>query len=133
MAGNLRVDGKELQRRMTVAGCATLNAWGDHVLGGAQLIVPLDEGPLSESGHVEEAIPGRRHRMRVRFNKVYAAAQHEGFALQNRRGRVVEWRVRKYSVPGRGKKYLETPFKAAIPDLAPAIADANKAVLRVSR
>jgi hypothetical protein len=133
MAGELRTDGKELRRRMIVAGCATLNAWGDHVLGEAQLIVPLDEGPLSESGYVEEAIPGRRHRMRVRFTKVYAAAQHEGFALQRRGGRTVEWRVHKYSKPGRGKKYLETPFKAAIPELAPAIAAANRAVLRVSR
>lgn len=132
MSGELRADGKELRRRMVVAGCAALNAWADGVLGESQRIVPLDEGPLSRSGHVIEAIPGRRHKVTIAYTKVYAAAQHEGFAIMHRNGKPYTWRVHRYSTPGRGKKYLEAPFKASIPELRAVVDEAKRAVFRLS-
>lgn len=119
---------------MRIAGAGALNTWGRQVLGGSQRLVPLDEGSLAESGHIVEADhrqPGKL-RVEIRYSEVYAAAQHEGFALQRRGGKVIRWEVRKYKVAGRGKKYLEAPFKGLIPELQPTVDMAKRAVFRVS-
>lgn len=115
--GHLRVDGRELRRRTGIAAAGAVNLWLDGVLGASQLIVPLDEGPLSESGHVVEAI-GDDPRGRVVYSKVYAARQHEELTWKH--------------APGRQAKYLEVPFKARIPDLQPLAQRAIRAAIRVS-
>ena len=114
VSGTLRVTGRDLERHARRNLAQALNLWLRNVLADAQLIVPLDEGPLSESGHVIEATPDRL-RGQVRFSKPYAARQHEE----------LDWN----HLPGRQAKYLEVPFKRRIPELRPL----TQTVLRRTR
>lgn len=117
MSGHLRVDGRELRRRTAIAAAGAVNIWLDQVLADSQLIVPLDEGPLSESAGVEPATPDDP-RGRVVYRKIYAARQHEELTWKH--------------LPGRQAKYLETPFKARIPELQPLADRSIRAAIRVS-
>jgi len=115
--GTLQVDGRELERRVRWALAQGLNTWLDNVLTLSSPLVPLDEGPLQESGHVVEAAPDNLTGQ-VRYSKVYAARQHEELT----------WR----HAPGRQAKYLEQPYKQQIPGLAHHLRGIVQNVIRVS-
>jgi hypothetical protein len=115
--GNLRVDGRELNRRTRIAAAGAVNLWLDQVLADSQLIVPLDEGPLSESAGVDYATADDP-RGRIVYRKVYAARQHEELTWKH--------------LPGRQAKYLETPFKSRLPELQPLVQRSISAAIRVS-
>ena len=115
--GTQRVSGAELQRRVRVVTAGAVNRSLYDLLGEAVPITPLDEGPLSESGHVVEATP-ELPRGQVRFSKVYAARQHEELTWKH--------------LPGRQAKYLEIPFKRMLPRYRDFIRDAVKQAIRLS-
>ena len=119
MAGHLRIDGRELERRVRRGAAAGLNHFGERVLSQANVYVPLDEGTLMQSGHVLEADPREGQlRVQVRFGTVYAARQHEELTWKHD--------------PGRQAKYLETPFKEEMIHLQELVQAAVDAVVRTS-
>lgn len=72
----------------------------------SQQLVPLDEGPLQESGKVD--VEGLT--ITVSYSTEYAIIQHENMQYAH--------------APGRQAKYLEMPFRAAIPQLINAVKSA---------
>lgn len=75
----------------------------EDLLMKSQDLVPLDIGTLQMSGHTEH-LPEESIVAYGGSGANYAAYQHEG---QRRDGSHV---VRKYTTPGRGRKYLEKPL-----------------------
>jgi hypothetical protein len=116
--GYLTIDGRELERRVRHGIVDGLNSWAEQqVLAPSIQLVPLDEGTLMESGHVVEAdVQEPTPKVQIRYGTVYAARQHEELTWKHD--------------PGRQAKYLETPFKAAIPLLEPYLEAIVKAVVR---
>lgn len=84
----------------------------EYVFLPSQSLVPLDETPLQESGDMEiegsEIVIsyGRGH------SAEYAIIQHENLQYAH--------------APGRQAKFLETPFRSAIPQIIGAVADSLK-------
>jgi hypothetical protein len=70
-------------------------AAAEHVLGVAQELVPLEEGPLQKSGRVVVSKQG--HQAQIVFDTPYAVVQHENLDYQH--------------APGRQAKYLSTPME----------------------
>lgn len=98
---------KAAQRR---AGVYAIQVWAQHVLGEAQRLAPVEEGTLRAAGDVSvtETLDGAD--VTISFSTPYAAKQHEELG---------------YAHPIGGQaKYLETPFKANLPRLAPVVAAA---------
>jgi hypothetical protein len=94
-----------------------LNNAADIVFADSQVIVPRDLGDLAATGQSpatssdHEATP-QSLEARITYGTPYAAAQHEGFALQERGGNFVLWVATQYTTPGTGRKFLETPLLA---------------------
>ncbi|MFC9874877.1 hypothetical protein [Nocardia salmonicida] len=76
------------------------------LLGHANQLVPLDEGPLMNSGTAEI----RDGKARVGFNTPYALMQHENLNYTHAAGRTA--------------KYLEKPLNALGPDLEQIVGSA---------
>lgn len=97
---------RDAERHLLDAGERALRIIAEDLLSRSQKRVPLDEGTLARSGHVEPVIVGAdgRRTIRVAYGTPYAARRHEethapsGVPIQ-------------FSVPGRGAKYLEGPLK----------------------
>lgn len=91
LISNLKV--KEAEVRIATA--KALMKSGEYVLGKSMPLVPLDEGDLRASGHVEseKAMQGS---VTVSYNTDYALKQHEDLEL-------------KHTEPGTQAKYLEQP------------------------
>jgi hypothetical protein len=104
MAGQLDA----LKKRQREAATEFTKAFMDDVLGAAQRIAPLEEGTLSASADQEVIETANGVKVRGFFSTVYAARQHEDLTLRHREGRRA--------------KYLEEPFKAAVPRYAPGLA-----------
>jgi hypothetical protein len=102
--------------RQTRAAVGYLEAWMDDVLGEAQRIAPLDEGTLRGSASRETTRHGQHVEVVGYFSTPYAARQHEELGWQHPKG-------------GQAK-YLEAPFKSALPRLQPGLARAVAAVTR---
>lgn len=88
----------------------------EDVLGEAQRRAPHEEGTLAASGHIEPeggfaTLPDGTQYIEVVFSTVYAAAQHEGWAIMHSGGTEWRWEARHYSKAGTGPKYLEGPIK----------------------
>lgn len=66
---------------------AGLQAAADHLLATANQTVPLDQGPLQESGTVTPA-PGAAV---VSYDTAYAVRQHEDTSLNHAPGRRARW------------------------------------------
>lgn len=92
-----------------------LNDAGGIVFAESQAEVPRDLGDLAASGQGpgtsvdHEATPYSLEAY-ITYGTPYAAAQHEGIALQERDGRFVLWVVHKYTTPGTGRHFLENPM-----------------------
>lgn len=68
----------------------------EHLLGTANELVPLDEGPLMHSGVAD--VDRSSLRAAVSYDTPYAVRQHEEMDYRH--------------APGRSAKYLEIPFHA---------------------
>jgi hypothetical protein len=110
------------------AAAKALNDKAEDLLDVTQTEVPVGVGPdageLMKSGRVEEAEP---HNLEAQVvyggpNIPYAAAQHEGEMDYVRDGQEIHWEVKKYSQPGRKKKYVEDPLKAMMPTFDESVA-----------
>lgn len=100
------LDGVKLRQR--AAATQAIHVWAQHVLGEAQRAAPVEEGTLRASGSVELVETRDGADCTISFSTPYAARQHEELG---------------YSHPKGGQaKYLETPFKANLPRLAPLVA-----------
>ncbi len=66
----------------------------EHILGVANDLVPLDEGPLQNSGHVRVSPGGAQ--AQIYYDTPYAVVQHENLDYRH--------------APGRQAKYLEQPM-----------------------
>lgn len=104
----------ELARRQHAAAVKATEVFADHILGKAQRIAPHDEGTLGASGTRDTTETSAGVEVRISFATVYAARQHEELT----------WRHK----PGKQAKYLEGPFKEAVPGFAPFVARAVAAV-----
>lgn len=81
------------------------------LLAAARVIVPYDEGPLSESGKASrDGLTGV-----VSFNQPYAVIQHENLRYRH--------------APGRTAKYLENPLNALGDQMVARIAERLRAYL----
>lgn len=103
-----------LLHRQRAAATTFLEVAMDSVLGGAQRIVPLEEGTLAGSADRKTEQTADGVEVVGYFDTIYAARQHEELGWQHRQGR--------------SAKYLETPFKAAVPLLERGLAAAVGAV-----
>lgn len=107
------LDGVKAKQRAAAIGA--IEVWAQHVLGEAQRLAPVEEGTLRAAGNVEVFEAGDGATVVISFRTPYAARQHEELG---------------YAHPLGGQaKYLETPFKAGIPRLAPLV---RAAVARAS-
>lgn len=107
------------------AAVDAINLGAGHVMSDSIDEAPLgptvDEGgdaqstsTLRESAALEEAT--REHLWAtISYNTSYAAAQHEGVALQHRKGEIILWIVKHHTTPGTKTKFLEDPLKAFLP------------------
>jgi hypothetical protein len=124
-----------------------LNQLADKVAADSLPEVPLEYGTLRASAVYpgndpdgESTATEDNLEAQVSYNTVYAAAQHEGWALQQRSHPVVYiegvgfrtltekfyphevvWVVKKYNEPGTKSHYLSDPFKAMVPRMEPFI------------
>ena len=119
----------DIKHLILKASANALNQLADSVAADAIPETPLEQGTLRAS----EVYPGNdvdgshtatedNLESKVSFNTVYAAAQHEGWAIQHRGGKEVFWQVKNYSEPGTKSKFLEDPWKKMIPRMEPFIA-----------
>lgn len=100
-----------------------INEAASALLDAALLDVPYDTGALARSGDHTTASP--EHLVaEVYFDKIYAAAQHEGEMFYQRDdGTIVHWVVRNRPAGGKSK-YLEHPLYNLIPHFDRYIAEA---------
>lgn len=88
-------------QRMQHGAARGVGEWGEHVLGEAVRIVPIEEGTLQNSGTVAQTADG--HTAAVGFGSgaaaPYAVKQHEDLSLHHDAGRQA--------------KYLEQPLQAS--------------------
>jgi hypothetical protein len=101
------MNGDEARRAFHRAAERATTKIGEHVLGEAQRLAPIEEGTLRASGELEVTRTVDAYTAEVSFNEVYAARQHEE----------TEWR---HPLGGQAK-YLEQPVKAAVPLLERAL------------
>jgi hypothetical protein len=119
---------KEIERIILKATAEALNKLGDQVAALSLPEVPLEEGTLrgsavypSNDDGSHSATPEHLESM-VSYNTVYAAAQHEGWALQHRGDKIILWVVKHHSEPGTKTHFLSDPYKAMVPRMEPFIA-----------
>lgn len=129
------------------AAAKAFNQLADKVAADSLEEVPLEFGGLRASA----VYPGNdldglstatedKLESQVSYNTVYAAAQHEGWALQHRNHPVafiegvgwrtitskiyeheVLWVVKNYSEPGTKSHFLSDPYKAMVPRMEPFV------------
>jgi hypothetical protein len=137
----------EIQWKIKEAAATAFNQFADGVASDSELEVPVDSGDLKASALYPANDPGSRcapedlwRGSEVSYNTVYAAAQHEGFAVQHRMHPVVPitkkgvvvgyftdtsrifihdviWKVEHWSEPGTKDHFLSDPLKAKSPRL----------------
>lgn len=150
----------KVQQDMRVAAAGALNSFADKVHSDSEPQVPLQFGELKASALYPANDPASRcdpdnltDGAMVSYNTVYAAAQHEGRALQHRMHPVVpivkkgivvgyytdtskiyehevEWVVTKHSEIGTKDHFLSDPLKDNTPQLERFTALNIAAVLR---
>jgi hypothetical protein len=104
----------EVKLAQRAAATKFLEVAMDGIIGAAQRIVPLEEGTLAGSADRQTEQTADGVEVIGSFDTIYAARQHEELGWQHRAGRQA--------------KYLETPFKAAVPVLERGMAAALRAV-----
>lgn len=101
------MNGAEARRLFRAGAERAVTKIGEHVLGEAQRLAPIEEGTLRASGELEVTRSIDAYTAEVSFNEVYAARQHEE----------LDW----HHPLGGQAKYLEQPVKAAVPLLERAL------------
>ncbi|MGV9282118.1 minor capsid protein [Streptomyces sp. NPDC003730] len=98
MAQRFRLDfhGAAVERELRAAAARGLVLAAEHVLAESLEIVPLDEGPLQNSGTA--SVDEGDLTAAVSYDTPYAARQHEELDYRH--------------APGRQAKYLEQPLNA---------------------
>lgn len=140
--------GKQIQGIIARSAADALNQLADKVAADSLPEVPLEYGELRASAVYPGNDPDGASRATednleatVSYNTVYAAAQHEGFAEQNRIHPVVYiegvgwrtlvdkfyphtvlWVVKNHTEPGTKAHFLSDPYKAMIPRMEPFVA-----------
>ncbi|MEV8600443.1 minor capsid protein [Streptomyces griseoviridis] len=116
MAGAFRLqfDAGPAARKIREGAARGLLLAAEHVLAQAQDLVPLDEGPLQQSG-TATVDPGELTAA-VAYDTPYAVRQHEELDYRH--------------APGRQAKYLEEPLNASRAEVAAIIAAAVRRALR---
>lgn len=84
--------GDRVTRDVRRASARGLQFAGEHVLEESRRLIPIEEGILSDSGHVDSD----DSQAAISFDTPYAVRQHEDLTLAHD--------------PGRQAKYLETPL-----------------------
>lgn len=92
----LRIDTAAVQRELRPAAVRGLQLAAEHVLTESQAVVPLDEGPLQNSGTA--TVDESSLTAAIAYDTPYAVRQHEELDYRH--------------APGRTAKYLETPLNA---------------------
>lgn len=85
------------------------------VFAGSQRQVPRQLGDLAATGQApsnsaEHEATEQDLEALVTYGTAYAAAQHEGIALQERASGPVLWVVTQYTTPGTGRHFLLDPL-----------------------
>lgn len=106
----------QIRLRQIAAGIAATEKHQDAVLAAAQAIVPLREGTLAGTADRETTVGPLGATVRASFSTVYAERQHEETGWTH--------------LPGRQARYLEQPFKAAVPRLPLLVAAALRSEAR---
>lgn len=101
------MDSGQARRAFHAAAERAVTKIGEHVLGAAQRLAPVEEGTLRASGDLEVSRTVDAYTAEVSFNEVYAARQHEELG----------WR---HPLGGQAK-YLEQPVREAAPLLERAL------------
>jgi hypothetical protein len=106
----------QAEQRSKDAARKALDQFGEHVLGDAQQLTPVDTGALKASGYTEPVTvdAGGEMAKPIGFNTSYAAAVHERLDVHHDQGQA---------------KFLETAIRNNQPKLAPFIADRVKKAL----
>lgn len=120
--------GRQIADELEGVTAAAINVYMDSAVRPVAIQgAPVEEGTLRGSTVVDDATP--EHLVAtMSFNTPYAAAQHEGYAVQMRGGREVIIHFRNHPRGG-GDHYLSGALKLATPGFAPFIAKAWNAAL----
>jgi hypothetical protein len=148
MVGDEVMTGDQISAIVCRSAAAALNQIADKVAADSLPEVPLENGELRASavypGNDPDGTSSATEddlEATVSYNTVYASAQHEGFAEQERMHPVVYikdvgwrtltnkiqphtvmWVVKNYSEPGTQSHFLSDPFKAMVPRMEPFVA-----------
>jgi hypothetical protein len=105
----------QAKERARAAALKAINEFGEHVIGDAQQMVPVDTGALAASGTTLPAVEkGNTVEKVIGFNTDYAAAVHERLDVHHEQGQA---------------KYLETAVRENASKLSQYVADRVKASL----
>jgi len=110
----LRFNGAVAEQRMRQGAARGLLLGAEHVLQQAQEVVPLDEGPLQQSGTASVDEPSLT--AMVSYDTPYAVRQHEELDYRH--------------APGRTAKYLERPLNASRAEVAAIVAAQIRRAMR---
>jgi hypothetical protein len=110
----LRFHGVAVHRELRTAAARGLLLAAEHVLGESQQVVPLDEGPLMQSGTA--SVDESSLTAMVSYDTPYAVPQHERLDFRH--------------APGRTAKYLEGPLNANRNEVLALIAAQMRRALR---
>lgn len=81
--------GKEVMQRLRAAAADGLFDGAEHILEEANRTVPLDEGPLMQSGQTD--VDRERLEATVSYDTPYARRQHEELSYRHAPGRRAKW------------------------------------------
>jgi hypothetical protein len=93
-SGSLDLD--RVERALRLGAHRGVTLWGEHVLGEATKLVPIEEGTLSRSGKTDATRDGDSIVAAVSYDTPYAVRQHEEMGYRHDAGRQA--------------KYLEAPL-----------------------
>lgn len=110
----LRFDGAPASRAIRDAAAHGLYLAAEHVLTESTAVVPLDEGPLQNSGTASVDEPSLT--AAIAYDTPYSVRQHEELDYRH--------------APGRQAKYLEGPLNAAVGEVAAIIAAQLRRAMR---
>lgn len=96
-----------IRRRQVAAATKATEQWADAVLGQSQRIVPTDEGTLAGTADRETKVTPAGVTVTLSYGTAYAQRQHEQLDYTHKAGRQA--------------KFLEAPFKQAIPRYLPIV------------
>ncbi|WP_129307997.1 hypothetical protein [Streptomyces sp. L2] len=110
----LRFNAGPVRRELRTGAVRGLQLGAEHVLTKSQEVVPLDEGPLQNSGTT--SVDASSLTAAIAYDTPYAVRQHENLEYRH--------------APGRTAKYLETPLNASRAEVLALVAAQMRRSLR---